>query len=112
VIIASTAVLGAGCILLPYSLISENATLGLFSIVNAHSSIGHDACVGSFVTLSSYVDVTGHCIIEDEVFMGSGSRILPGKRIGVRAIVGAGVVALRSVPAGETIYAPLSKLLS
>jgi len=36
---------------------------------------------------------------------------LPGKRVGARAVVGAGAVASRSVPSGNTLYATPSKLL-
>lgn len=111
VIRSLTSVLGTGCILLPYSILSENAHVGDFSIVNCHSSVGHDTRIGSFVTISSHVDITGHCVVEDEAFLASGSRILPGKRVGVRAVVGAGAVASRSVPDGNTLYATPSKLL-
>ena len=111
VIRSLTSVIGTGCILLPYSILSENAHVGDFSIVNCHSSVGHDARVGSFVTISSHVDITGHCVIEDGAFLASGSRILPGKRVGARAVVGAGAVASRSVPDGNTLYATPSKLL-
>ena len=111
VIRSSTSMLGTGCILLPYSILSENAHVGDYSIVNCHSSVGHDARIGSFVTISSYVDITGHCVVEDEAFLASGSRILPGKRVGARAVVGAGAVASRSVPDGSTLYSTPSKLL-
>jgi len=110
-VVASTARIGIGCILMPYTMVSENAILGDFSIVNCHSAVGHDACIGSYVTLSSYVDVTGHCVVEDQVFMGSGSRILPGKSLGQGAVIGAGAVAMRSVPSGRTLYSPPSMLL-
>jgi len=112
VIRSLTSVLGTGCILLPYSILSENVHVGNYSIVNCHSSVGHDAHIGSFVTISSHVDITGHCVVEDEAFFGSGSRILPGKRVGARAVVGAGAVASRSVPDGNTLYSTPSKLLS
>jgi sugar O-acyltransferase (sialic acid O-acetyltransferase NeuD family) len=111
VIRSLTSVIGTGCILLPYSILSENAHVGDYSIVNCHSSVGHDTRVGSFVTISSHVDITGHCVIEDGAFLASGSRILPGKRVGARAVVGAGAVASRSVPDGNTLYATPSKLL-
>jgi sugar O-acyltransferase (sialic acid O-acetyltransferase NeuD family) len=111
VIRSLNAVIGTGCILLPYSILSENAQLGDYSIVNCHSSVGHDTRIGSYVTISSHVDITGHCVVEDEAFLASGSRILPGKRVGARAVVGAGAVASGSVPDGNTLYATPSKLL-
>lgn len=105
------ATIGEGCILLPYALVSCDSTLGSYSILNCYSSLGHDVAVGNFVTISSHVDITGHCVIGDKVFMGSGARVLPGKSVGHSAVIGAGATAVRSVPAGRTLYAPLAKLL-
>lgn len=102
---------GQGCIILPYSLVSIDSIIGDFSIINCHSSVGHDVEIGSFVTISSHVDIMGHCEIRDKVFMGSGSRVLPRKRIGELATIGAGATAARSVPPGRTLYVSLSKLL-
>lgn len=103
--------IGRGCILLPHSLVSNDSIIGDFSIVNCCSSVGHDVSVGSFVTISSHVDIMGRCVVEDKVFMGSGSRVLPGKRVGESAVIGAGATAARSVASSKTLYAPLSKLL-
>ena len=103
--------IGQGCILLPNSLVSRDSVIGDFSLVNCCSSVGHDVSVGSFVTLSSHVDIMGRCVIDDKVFMGSGSRVLPGKRVGESAVIGAGATAARSVATGKTLYAPLSKIL-
>lgn len=110
-VITPTARMGIGCILCPFSLLDENVELGNFVIVNCYSCIGHDSVIASCVTLSAHVDVTGHCTVESEVFFGSGARVLPGRRIGARAVVGAGAVAARPVPSGRTLYAIPSRLL-
>lgn len=111
VLLSSSSSVGQGCIILPYSLISNDSVIGSFSIINCHSSIGHNVSIGSFVSISAHVDIMGHCEVSDNVFMGSGSRVLPTKRIGEFATIGAGATAARSVPPGKTLYAPLSKLL-
>lgn len=103
--------IGQGCILLPNSVVSFGAIIGDFSIVNCCSSIGHHANVGSFVTISSHVDIMGHCVIGDQVFMGSGSRVLPGKRLGRSSTIGPGATAVVPLAPARTLYAPLSKLL-
>jgi UDP-2-acetamido-3-amino-2,3-dideoxy-glucuronate N-acetyltransferase len=42
-------------------------------------------------------------IVEDGASIGSGATILGGVRIGARALVGAGAVVTRDVPAGTTV---------
>lgn len=109
--VSSGSQVGQGCIIFPYALISNDSIIGDFSLINCHASIGHNVKIGSFVSISSHVDIMGHCEIRDKVFMGSGSRVLPKKRIGELATIGAGATAVRSIPSGKTLYAPLSKLL-
>jgi acetyltransferase-like isoleucine patch superfamily enzyme len=41
--------------------------------------------------------------IEDDVWIGAGARILDGVHVGRRAVIGAGAVVTRSVPAGATV---------
>ena len=111
VLLSSGAKIGRGVLMLPYSLVSNDSVIGDFTVVNCFSSVGHDVSIGSFVTISSHVDVMGHCVVDSEVFMGSGSRVLPGKHLGKSAVLGAGAAAFRSIPPGKTLYSPLPKLL-
>ena len=111
VVLSAGAKIGKGVIILPYSLVSNDSTIGDFSVVNCFSSVGHDVSIGPYVTISSHVDIMGHCVVNTYVFMGSGSRVLPGKHLGESAVIGAGATAVRSVPGGKTLYSPLSRLL-
>jgi len=45
------------------------------------------------------------------VFMGSRASIIPGKTVGSRAIVGAGAVVVRDVPAGVTVVGIPARIL-
>lgn len=103
-LVSPTAKIHNGSILFPYSLASHNSEVGPFCVLNAHSTLGHDSTLGSFVTLSSHVDITGNCKIEDDVFFGSGSRIVPHKSVGTASIIGAGAVVMRNVKANQTVY--------
>lgn len=110
-LVAATARIGEGTILCPFALISEATTLAEHVIINSFSSVGHDAAIGAFSTVSSHVDITGHGQVGREVLLGSGSRVLPGKRVGDGAVVGAGAVVMRHLAPGRTLYAPPSRLL-
>ena len=50
-----------------------------------------------------YLDCVRGAVVEDLVSIGGGSTILPGVRIGTRALVGAGSVVTRDVEAGMVV---------
>lgn len=103
-VLAKTAVLGQGCIIFPYAIVSADTVLDDFVTINSMSGIGHDSKVGAYSTLSTHVDITGGVTVGESVFFGSGARVMPGLSVGHEAKVGAGAVVVRSVPAGVTVY--------
>lgn len=95
--------IGAGCLLLPRTVVSAAVVLGEGVVVNLHSTIGHDAVLGDWTTLSSGVDITGRVRIGARVFIGSGARVIPGIEVGDGATIGAGAVVMNDVPAGAHV---------
>jgi len=49
------------------------------------------------------LEVAKPIVIEDNVWLGGGAILLPGVRIGRNAVVGAGAVVTRSVPANTVV---------
>lgn len=110
-VLASTAQVGLGSVICPFALVSADARVGELVTINTLSSVGHDVKVGHYVTLSSHVDLMGAVTVEDSVFFGSGSRVLPKVAIKTGAKVGAGSVVGRTVKPGATVYTPLARRL-
>ena len=100
-IIATTATLGMGVVLSPFTTVSADAVVGDHVFLNLNTSIGHDARVGCYSTLSSYVDVTGFVTVGDGVFAGSHVSIVPNIRIGENAFLCAGSVIMTHVKQGQ-----------
>ena len=50
-------------------------------------------------------------VIEDDVTVGAGANLLPGVRIGRNAIVGAGAVVTKDVPAGKVVMGVPAKIV-
>ena len=95
---------GMGCLIGPRVGIGDHAKLGNFVILNTASGVGHDARLDDYVSIMSYVDITGYCHLEEGVMFGSGARILPHGRVGEYATVGAGSVVLRKVKPRTTVF--------
>ena len=82
--------IGEGCVVAPNVVISANAQIDNFVLVNIAASIGHDSHVGEGTTVSCHCDVMGYVSIGQSCFIGSHACVLPNKKVGDYAIVGAG----------------------
>ena len=98
--IADTATIEAFCTV--DAGIEEPTRIGERSWLLKHTHVGHDAQIGEDCELAPGTVVGGHAILEDKVRCGINVSVLPFKRIGRGARVGAGAVVTKDVPPGET----------
>ena len=110
-VVASESRLGEGCILCPGAVVSAHARLGDYVLLNLHATVGHDAVLGDGSTLACHADVTGKAVLARGVFIGSHGSVLPGVKVGEFAIVSAGSVAFRDVPAYATVIGVPARVL-
>jgi sugar O-acyltransferase (sialic acid O-acetyltransferase NeuD family) len=103
-IVASSAQIGEGSIICPYSIVSDSARLGRFVAMNYHTSLGHDASAGDFAVLSPYATLGGHAHIEQDVFLGLHASVGPGKTVGARSKVSANSCVLANVPEDSLVF--------
>ena len=103
-IVAPTAMVGAGSIVCPYSILSDSTSIGRCVLLNYHASLGHDASAGDHAVLSPYASLGGHAHIAEDVFMGLHASVGPGKRVGARSKISANSCALCDVPADSIIF--------
>lgn len=95
--------LGEGVVLCPGVILTTDITLGDFVMFNCGASAGHDVQVGRYSTISGHCDLTGFVTVGEGVFMGSGARVIPGKKVGDGATIGAGAAVIMNVAAGTTV---------
>jgi sugar O-acyltransferase (sialic acid O-acetyltransferase NeuD family) len=94
--------LGRGIILCRNAVVTTNVSLGDHVHFNLGAACGHDAVIGEGCTLSAHCVVTGHAVLDRGVFFGTSASVTEHVHVGELAVLGAGSVAFRDVPAGQT----------
>lgn len=106
--------IGVGAIFSRLSMVTCDARIGRHFHCNIYSYVAHDCEVGDFVTFAPRVSLNGRVRVEDNVYIGTGAIILPGKAdrfltIGKGAIIGAGAVVTKDVDPGATVVGAPAK---
>ncbi len=132
-IIFAGSTIGAGSIIGDQAYIRERGVIGEESVVGRGSGVDPDVVIGDRVSIQSSVYVTAGTVIEDDVFIGpgaittndrlsgpldgqldgptlcrgcrigAGAVLLPGVRIGEKALVAAGALVSADVAAGALV---------
>jgi sugar O-acyltransferase (sialic acid O-acetyltransferase NeuD family) len=89
--------IGEGSIICPQCLISTNVKIGRCVYINSASQVGHNTSVGDFSSVMANVAIGGECIIDNEVYFGTGSVVIPRISICNNATIGAGAVVIRKI---------------
>lgn len=141
-IIFAGSTIGAGSIIGDQAYIRERVVIGEESVIGRGSGVDPDVVIGDRVSIQSSVYVTAGTVIEDEVFIGpgaittndrlsgplggqldgptlccgcrigAGAVLLPGVRIGEKALVAAGAVVSGDVADGASHRRPCARTLS
>ena len=101
--VASTAVLGRGCVVYPNCFIGAQAKLGNKIFVMSSSVINHDNIIGDGVTVTSGVRLAGFVKVGSGAYLGQGCNVRQYLSVGDNATVGMGAVVTKDVPAGVTV---------
>jgi sugar O-acyltransferase (sialic acid O-acetyltransferase NeuD family) len=99
-VVARSASVGAGTVIMPGAVINADAVVGDNAIVNTGACVDHDCTVGTATHIAPGAVVCGGVRLGRGVLVGAGARILPGTAIGDWAVVGAGAVVVGDIPAG------------
>ena len=71
---------------------------GVGVVINKRAVIGRNVVIRAHVVLGGGGSKPGYPVVEDDVKIGSGAKILGGVRIGKGAKIGANAVVLKDVP--------------
>jgi sugar O-acyltransferase (sialic acid O-acetyltransferase NeuD family) len=100
--------LGPGAVICPGSALTTDIAVGSHVQINLNCTVGHDVSLHDFATLAPGVHVSGKVTIGHGAYLGTGAVVVDGDydqplAIGERAVVGAGAVVTRDVPAATTV---------
>ncbi|MEJ2484381.1 MAG: acetyltransferase [Anaerolineales bacterium] len=94
--------LGTGSIITAGCILTNNITIGEHVHLNLDCTVGHDVVIEDCVTVSPGVHISGNVRLEEGSFIGTGANLIEGKTVGRWAVVGAGSVVVKDVPANST----------
>lgn len=102
-VIASNAIIGAGCQFMAGAIVNPEARLGRQCIINTNASVDHECVLEDGCEVAPGATLCGLVHMEENSWVCAGATVLPRIRIGHDAVVGAGALVIRDVPAGVTV---------
>ena len=105
-----------GCLLLAGAVLAAGDTrttvLGRGSMIGMAGDVGHNCRVGEETLISGKASISGHCQVGVHTYVAPMSVTTNRIRVGDRAYLGLGAVAIRDVPEGEKQFGnPARKVL-
>lgn len=117
-VISAEATLGKNLIIGANSTMYVNPIIGDGCFIGPSVTVSHDSEIGRFCLLSVGSVVGARCDLEDRVFVGTSSTIMPTGfgsearlRVGSGSVIGVGSTVIRDVPRDVTVIGTPAKLL-
>jgi sugar O-acyltransferase (sialic acid O-acetyltransferase NeuD family) len=103
--------IGEGCIICAGNMLTVNITIGAHVVFNLGCTVGHDTVIKNYCSFMPSVNVSGEVVIEEQVYMGTGAKVINQLSVGEKTIVGAGAVVYKSLPANCTAVGVPAKVI-
>lgn len=94
--------MGVGNVVTDNCVFTTNIKIGSFNLFNLNTTIGHDVVVENFCSIMPGVNISGGAHLKDEVYVGTGAKLIKATVLETRSVVGAGAVVHTDVPADKT----------
>src|SRR5690625_2082352 len=95
--------LGKGNIISNGVSLSNNIYINDFNLIHYNCSIGHDVLIGNYNSIFPLAAISGYSSLANGIEVGTTAAIIPDKKIGDNAVIGAGSVVLEDVDKGRTV---------
>jgi UDP-perosamine 4-acetyltransferase len=102
-LVAPSAALAEGTVVLPRAVIGAAARIGRLCIINTGAIVEHDGVLGEAVHVGPGAVLPGGVTVSDAAVIGAGAACRPYVRIGAGAVIGVGAAVIADVPAGARV---------
>lgn len=109
--IADNAIIGLGTQILAGAIIETGVGIGRQCIINTKAAVDHESILEDGAEIAPGATLCGLVHVGVNGWVCAGATVLPRKKIGADAIVGAGAVVNRDVPDGVTVVGVPAKPL-
>lgn len=110
-VVASSAKLGRNILIAANAVLQAEAQVADSVIVNTSAVVEHECILGEACHICPAAALAGRVRVEEQAFVGLGSRVLPCLTIGRAATVGAGAVVLADVPPECTVVGVPARII-
>ena len=97
-IVALSAQVGHGTVLMAGAVVNPDAVIGDHVIVNTGATIDHDCRIEDFAHVAPGAHLAGGVVVGARTLIGVGASVIPYQTIGQDVIIGAGATVVRTVP--------------
>ena len=112
VILSKFITIGEGSIICAGSILTCDIKIGKHSHLNLKTTVGHDCIINDFFTTAPNVSISGNCIIDKHVYLGTSSMLKQGLTITKNVTVGMGAVVTKNIiKTGVYIGNPAKELI-
>lgn len=110
-IIAESAKIGNGTVVMAGAILNPFVRVGKHSIVNTGASLGHDVQVGDFVHIAPHCTLCGEVEVGEGTWIGAGTTVIQCVKIGKNCFIGAGSVVIKDIPDDCLCYGNPAKII-
>ena len=96
-VIAESATLGDGTVVMAGAIVNPAVVVGSHAILNTNSSVDHDCRVGDFASVAPGAALGGNVNLGYCAYVGIGAAINHGITIGDHTVIGAGAAVVRNL---------------
>lgn len=103
-VVASSASLGPGTVVLQGAIVGAKSRIGDHCIINTGASLDHESSIGNFSSLAPGVVTGGRVVIGERSAIGIGTAVRHGLRIGHDTVVGSASYVHEDLPNNVVAY--------